>query len=127
MKKSALLILSVVMVLSMVLVASDKNSDEKSTTMKGWVSDEMCGAKGANAGHEACAKKCADAGQKLVFVDDAEKKVMSVANQDALKPHAGRHVEVKASKNSDGSLQVSDVKMLAQNQGAKSEGDAHKH
>ncbi len=125
MKKLFLLVLCVVFVFSMLLVASDK----KGSTMKGWVSDEMCGAKGAKAGHEACAKKCADSGQKLVFVDDKEHKVLNVANQDALKEHAGQHVELSATKNSDGTLQVSDVKMLAKNEGAaKSDADdMHKH
>jgi hypothetical protein len=81
----------------------------KSSKMTGWVSDAMCGAKGANANHMACAKKCAAGGEKVVFVTDNDKKVMQVANQDSLKDHAGQHVSILASTNSDGSLQVDKV------------------
>ena len=38
----------------------------KSATVKGWVSDDKCGAKGANAGAEACTKKCLGAGAKML-------------------------------------------------------------
>jgi hypothetical protein len=34
---------------------------------------------------------------------------MQVANQDSLKDHAGQHVSILASTNSDGSLQVDKV------------------
>ena len=81
----------------------------KSSKMTGWVSDEMCGAKGANASHAACAKKCIGGGEKVVFVTDKDQKVMQVANQDSLKDHAGEHVSIEASTNSDGSLQVDKV------------------
>ena len=30
----------------------------KSSTVNGWVVDDKCAAKGANAGAEACTKKC---------------------------------------------------------------------
>jgi hypothetical protein len=81
----------------------------KSSKMTGWVSDSMCGAKGANANHMACAKKCIAGGEKVVFVTDKDKKIMQVANQDSLKDHAGEHVQIMASTNSDGSLQVDKV------------------
>ena len=40
--------------------------DDKETTVKGWISDDKCGTKGANAGAEACTKKCLAAGAKMV-------------------------------------------------------------
>jgi len=99
----------------------------KSTTMKGWVSDEMCGAKGAGAGHESCAKKCIDGGQKAVFVTDSDKKVIAIANPDAVKGHEGHHVEVTGSVGEDGSLHVDNLKMLAQaGKAADEQGDMHK-
>src|SRR4051794_16246357 len=107
MRKAAVLIFCFVLLLSLVVFASDKKAaGDKSTSMKGWVSDEMCGAKGSNTAHASCAKKCADSGQKLVFVDDKDHKVMAVANQDALKDHAGEHVQLSATKSGDGALQV---------------------
>lgn len=81
----------------------------KSSKMTGWVSDAMCGAKGASANHAACAKKCIGGGEKVVFVTDKDQKVMQVANQDSLKDHAGEHVSIEGSTNADGSLQVDKV------------------
>ena len=37
----------------------------KGASVTGWISDSKCGAKGANAGHAACAQKCVDAGKNL--------------------------------------------------------------
>jgi len=83
----------------------------KSTTVNGWVSDAKCGAKGANAGAEACTKKCVAAGEKMVIVTDADQKVLAVDNQDALKGHEGHHVAVTGTISKD-SIHVSSVKML---------------
>lgn len=74
----------------------------------GYVSDAKCGAK-VNA---ECAKKCADAGQPLVFVNDADKSVLPVANQEALKDHAGHHVKVEGSLDNN-TLTVDNVSMVA--------------
>lgn len=74
-------------------------------TLDGWVSDAKCGAK-INAD---CAKKCAEAGQPLVIVT-ADKKVVPVANSDALKAHAGHHVMVTGDMK-DGKLNVTKVEM----------------
>jgi malic enzyme len=37
----------------------------------GWVSDEKCGAKGANAAHAGCAKQCIKAGVKPAAKSDS--------------------------------------------------------
>jgi hypothetical protein len=83
-------------------------------TWAGWISDSKCGAKGANAAHAACAKKCIDAGEKPVLVTDKDQKVVNIANADAVKGHEGHHVQVTGTMNSDGSLQVAKVTMLSQ-------------
>jgi hypothetical protein len=49
-------------------------------SMTGYVVDEKCGAKGAHPGAEACAKKCAEAGEKMVFVTDSDKNVLKLDN-----------------------------------------------
>jgi len=85
----------------------------KSAKMTGWVSDAMCGAKGASAGHAACAKKCVGGGESVVFVTDKDQQVLKVANQDALKDHAGEHVTIEGSTTADGSLQVDKVIPMA--------------
>jgi len=83
----------------------------KSETVNGWVSDSKCGAKGANAGAAACTKKCIAAGEKPVVVSDADQRVYSVENPDALKGHEGHHVAVTGHVNGD-SIHVESVKML---------------
>jgi hypothetical protein len=85
----------------------------KDTKWDGWVSDSKCGAKGANASHEACTKKCVASGEKPVLVTDADGKVVAIDNPDAVKDHLGHHVEVKGSMTDSGSVHVDSVKMLA--------------
>ena len=63
-------------------------------TWTGWVTDEHCAAKGANADHKACAEKCLKNGSKLVFYNDADKKVYSLDNQEVAKQNIGYEVKV---------------------------------
>jgi hypothetical protein len=83
----------------------------KSGTVNGWVVDDKCGAKGANAGAEACTKKCLAAGAKMVIVTDGDQKVLAVQNPDALKGHEGHHVAVTGTMSKD-SIKVDSAKML---------------
>jgi len=110
--------LAVTCLLSMAAFAGEIN------TLTGWVDDTKCAAVGKQT-NAKCAKKCADAGEKLVFIDDKAQKILQVSNQDAIASHAGEHVTLQATKGSDGSLQVSDVKSIAE---AKAPGaDMHDH
>ncbi|MGC2112772.1 MAG: hypothetical protein WA655_24845 [Candidatus Korobacteraceae bacterium] len=120
MKKRVLLVLGLCLFGMTVLAAA------KDMSWDGWVSDSKCGAKGANASHEACAKKCVAAGEKPVFVTDKDQKVIPVDNPDALQDHLGHHVKVTGSMTSSGSLHVDKVTMLAQSGGTGSGmGDMH--
>lgn len=83
----------------------------KSATVKGWVTDQQCGAKGANAAAEACTKKCLAKGSKMVIVTDDDQKVLLVDNPDALMEHAGHHVAVTGTVSGD-SIHVDSVKMI---------------
>jgi hypothetical protein len=65
------------------------------TTINGWISDSMCGAKHAGSG-AACVKKCVEGGMAPVFVDEAKKQVWTIDNPDAVKSFYGDHVTVKA-------------------------------
>src|ERR1700739_679797 len=69
----------------------------------GYITDSKCGAKAAHEGAEECTVKCMKAGAKLVFVNDADKKVYAIADQDQDKvtAHAGHHVTVKGSEKGD--------------------------
>jgi hypothetical protein len=80
-------------------------------TVNGWVSDSKCGVKGANAGAEACTKKCIAGGEKAVLVTDKDQKVLAVDNPDALKDHLGHHVAVTGHVDGD-KIHVDSVKML---------------
>jgi len=83
------------------------------TTVNGWVSDSMCGAKGAKAGHDACTKKCLAKGASMVVVSDSDQKVLTVDNPDSLKGHEGHHIAATGEVKGD-SIHVESAKMLAQ-------------
>jgi hypothetical protein len=76
-------------------------TQSKTPGMTGWVTDAKCAAKGGDLSNSDCAKKCAQHGEKLVFVSDQDKKIMSVANQDSLQGHEGQHVMVTGKVDND--------------------------
>lgn len=83
----------------------------KAPGITGWVTDAKCAAKGGDLSNADCAKKCAEHGEKLVFVSDQDKKIMSVDNQDSLKGHEGQHVMVTG-KVDNGALHVDTINSL---------------
>ena len=107
MRKFLLLLLAGAFIVSMATVSFAGDAQ----TVNGWISDSKCGAKGANAGAEACTKKCIAAGEKPVVVTDADQKVLTVDNPDALKEHYGHHVAVTGHIDGD-KIHVDSVKML---------------
>jgi len=109
MKKVLLICLAVCFVLALSALAFDDMA--KSSTVNGWVSDDKCGAKGANAKAEACTKKCLDGGAKMVIVTDKDQKILMVDNPDALKGHEGHHIAATGSVKGD-SIHVDSAKML---------------
>ena len=76
----------------------------------GYISDAKCGAKAAHEGARECTIKCAKAGEKYVFVNDADKKVYAIDDQDKVAEHAGHHVTVKGSVEGD-TLKLSSIDM----------------
>lgn len=108
MKKAFSICLMFCLVLS---VASFSFAGDKADTVNGWISDSKCGVKGANAGAEACTKKCLAAGANMVVVTDGDQKILNVENPDALKGHEGHHVAVSGHVTGD-SIHVMSVKML---------------
>ena len=109
MRKVLVLCLAMCFVFALTAMAFDDMG--KSTTVNGWVTDAKCGAKMASAAGEACTKKCAAAGEKLVIVTDGDQKVLAVDNQDAIKAPAGHHVAVTGHVMGD-SIHVESTKML---------------
>ena len=106
--KKVLMSCAAVSVLFLVAIAS---AADQSATVNGYVSDSMCGAKGANAGHADCMKKCLAKGAQAVIVTDGDQKVMAVDNPDVLKGHEGHHVAVTGTVTGN-SLHIDSVKML---------------
>ncbi len=92
MKRTAALIAVVLAFAPLTALAAD-------TTINGWISDAMCGAKHAGSG-SACVKKCIEGGEAPVFVDEAKKEVWTIDNPDAVKTFYGDHVTVTATADS---------------------------
>jgi len=109
MRKLLVLCLALCLVSALTVMAFDNMG--KSTTVNGWVTDDKCGAKGANAAAEACTKKCLEKGAKMVIVTDADQKVLMVDNPDALKGHEGHHIAATGKVTGD-SIHVDSAKML---------------
>ena len=78
----------------------------------GYIADSKCGAKAAHEGAAECTVKCVKEGAKYVFVDDADKKVYAIDDQEKVAPHAGHHVTVKGSVEGD-NLKITSVEMAA--------------
>jgi len=77
----------------------------------GYISDSACGAKGAKETHAECAAKCVnEKGAKYVFVNDADKKVYAIDDQEKVAAHAGHHVIVSGSVDGD-SLKLKSLEM----------------
>jgi hypothetical protein len=109
MRKVFVLCLAICFVFALTAMAFDDMG--KSATVKGWVSDDKCGAKGANDKAEACTKKCLAAGAKMVIVTDTDQKILMVDNPDALKGHEGHHISASGTVKGD-SIHVDSMKML---------------
>lgn len=104
-------LLSLLLAVALILLVASVSFASDAQTVNGWVSDSKCGVKGANAGAEACTKKCIAAGAKPVVVTDKDQKVLTVDNPDALKDHYGHHVAVTGHIKGD-TIHVDSVTML---------------
>jgi len=79
----------------------------------GYISDSQCGAKGANDSARDCTIKCVkEHGAKYVFVNDADKKVYVIDDQDKVAAHAGHHVTVKGTVDGD-TLKLKSIDMAS--------------
>ena len=81
----------------------------KTSSWDGWISDAKCAAKGANAGHAQCAKKCIEAGEKPVFVTDKDQKMVAIDNPASVAGHEGQHVKVTGEMTDSGALHIATV------------------
>jgi len=84
-------------------------SDESWT---GYIADSKCGAQAANDGARECTTKCVKAGAKYVFVNDGDKKVYAINDQNKVAEHAGHHVTVRGTVNGD-TLALTSIEIAA--------------
>ena len=76
----------------------------------GYISDSKCGVKAAHEGARECTIKCAKAGEKYVFVNDVDKKIYAIDDQEKVAEHAGHHVTVKGTVDGD-TLKLTSIDM----------------
>lgn len=60
--------------------------------LAGWITDEWCGAKNANADGAGCVKACAKQGAQLVLI--SEGKIYKLSDQKGALEHVGHKVLV---------------------------------
>ncbi len=80
-------------------------------TWTGYITDSACAAKEGMWANKDCAVKCVkDRGATYVLVTPADKKVVKIQNQDAVKDdNVGVQVKVTGNLTDDGSLHISKV------------------
>ena len=101
-----------ILAIGLMLAAIWAAASPATTTWDGWISDSKCAAKGANAAHAQCAKKCVEGGEKPVLVTDRDQKVVPIQNPSAVTGHEGEHVKVTGSMTSDGAVHIDKVAAL---------------
>jgi hypothetical protein len=103
-------LLMILAMTSVIALAADESS--KPSTINGWISDSKCGAAHMGTG-AACLKKCIEAGEKPVFVDDAKKQVWSIDDPASVTGHLGHHVAIVATADSTAkSVHITKLTML---------------
>jgi len=60
----------------------------------GWITDDHCGAKGANAEHKECAEKCFKKGVKLVLYSSQDNRLYELDRPDLARENLGHPVTV---------------------------------
>ena len=86
--------IAIVLALALALVGAVAYAADaaKQATWTGWITDEKCGAKNANAEGKACALACHKDGSKLVLYTDGDKKLVGIDNQEEAVKHVGHPV-----------------------------------
>ncbi len=105
--KRTSILLVVILFIAGAMLAGEKGEEE---TWTGWVTDTNCGMKDDQAGHAACAKRCASRGVDLALVS-SEGKLFKLTPKDKVVEHAGEYVEVKGTMEEDTIQVVSIMKV----------------
>ena len=92
MKKTTVMLFALLALTVAALAGAAANAAKGTWT--GWITNERCGAEGANAESKACLEKCVKKGEKLVFYNADDKKLYKLDNQDLAKQNIGHEVKV---------------------------------
>ncbi len=110
-------LLVVTVALMLAIVVSTAAQKGKEGSWNGWVTDTHCGAKGDNAKHADCAKKCVEGkGGKYALYNPEDKKVYVLDPQDKAVGHAGHHVKVTGTVEGD-TIKVKSLEMTGEQKG----------
>src|SRR5262245_58589982 len=108
MKRFASIVTAVVIALAgLTTLSAGEPAAAGSSTVKGWIVDEYCGAKNANAAGTQCAKDCIKKGAKAVL--SADGKTYGLSNQKLATTLAGQEVEVTGTVDKDGNIAVEKI------------------
>jgi hypothetical protein len=100
------------------LITPAQQASGKKSVVRGWLSDEDCARERAKSGlftgtTPDCAKKCVRDRKKIVLVDPDQKRLLTIANQDAAMERVGDYVEIAGSVDEQASaLRIDSLKLL---------------
>ncbi|MEE8537049.1 MAG: hypothetical protein V3U86_12330 [Acidobacteriota bacterium] len=96
MQKKTLAVLCAVVLVSVAGLALAGEHAEKgdAVSVQGWITDEACGKKNANAEGKACALACAKKGSALVLYSPSDDKTYGLDDQEQAKSQVGHEVKV---------------------------------
>jgi hypothetical protein len=95
----------------LLLVPSVPAGAARETTVSGYISDSVCGVKGATSSHRDCMNQCLDKGAKPVIVVDDTKQLLIIDNPGAVKGHEGHRVLLTGDIR-DGRLHVYSLRII---------------
>ena len=99
MRKAFSVVLGAALALAVVLPAAAGCGEGHDVELTGWITDEWCGAKNANAEGAGCAKACAKKGAELVLA--AEGKLYKLSDKELALEYIGYKVTVKGTLEED--------------------------
>lgn len=102
-KRTSILLVAVLLIAGATLAGAMGEEE----TWTGWVTDTRCGMKDDQAGHAACAQRCAERGADLALVS-SEGKLFKLNPRDKVVELAGEYVEVKGTMVED-AIQVASI------------------
>lgn len=89
----------------------DKNAVQD-TTLYGYISDSICGAKGATSSHYECMMQCLAKGAKPVIISEPDNAVVNIDNPQAIVGHEGHRVSVTGDILTNESFHIRSLRIL---------------